>query len=395
MSIVKPPIALLLGEALLALVTRMMSSIMVLDLSISLLFWQNSAQAVLLGFSWRKFWAYASDWDQALPHLPPDASAVVFVNGANVQSWDIWAGGVRQAFLPRGDHARIDRLLGKRGVLFDRHSLPAEDLLSKFAAARRRLSAKHCSWDECLALYQWVMRGAASYVPLVGIPAPVSLHEEDACFQRLLLSALGVRSTAERVSLLAAFHIGGLGAPSVVETLVASCASDLITLLSGSSTASLVARDSLRHALLLPPQQAEDWDGLVVRGMRFLSGYGFHITVSTDRFVGRVLDLLAAHSAHPHALLGPFDPAVFPASQRFCRVGLRAVFAQFRRASLPSCAWGDVAQWAPHVPVDCGFALADLARATGSALANAVQEWRAECALFRPDVPPPPSPRLA
>jgi hypothetical protein len=46
-SIVKPPIALLLGEALLALVTRMMSSIMVLDLSISLLFWQNSAQAVL------------------------------------------------------------------------------------------------------------------------------------------------------------------------------------------------------------------------------------------------------------------------------------------------------------------------------------------------------------
>lgn len=355
---------------------------------------------MLLGFSWRKFWAYASDWDQALPHLPPDASAVVFVNGANVQSWDIWAGGVRQAFLPRGDHARIDRLLGKRGVLFDRHSLPAEDLLSKFAAARRRLSAKHCSWDECLALYQWVMRGAASYVPLVGIPAPVSLHEEDACFQRLLLSALGVRSTAERVSLLAASHIGGLGAPSVVETLVASCASDLITLLSGSSTASLVARDSLRHALLLPPQQAEDWDGLVVRGMRFLSGYGFHITVSTDRFVGRVLDLLAAHSAHPHALLGPFDPAVFSASQRFCRVGLvantlRAVFAQFRRASLPSCAWGDVAQWAPHVPVDCGFALADLARATGSALANAAQEWRAECALFRPDVPPPPSYRLA
>ena len=238
------------------------------------------------------------------------------------------------------------------------------------------------------------MRGAASYVPLVGIPAPVSLHEEDACFQRLLLSALGVRSTAERVSLLAASHIGGLGAPSVVETLVASCASDLITLLSGSSTASLVARDSLRHALLLPPQQAEDWDGLVVRGMRFLSGYGygFHITVSTDRFVGRVLDLLAAHSAHPHALLGPFDPAVFSASQRFCRVGLRAVFAQFRRASLPSCAWGDVAQWAPHVPVDCGFALADLARATGSALANAVQEWRAECAFFRPDVPPPPLP---
>lgn len=291
------------------------------DLPVILAELSAGSVATGIGFSWRKFWAYASDWDQALPHLPPDASAVVFVNGANVQSWDIWAGGVRQAFLPRGDHARIDRLLGKRGVLFDRHSLPAEDLLSKFAAARRRLSAKHCSWDECLALYQWVMRGAASYVPLVGIPAPVSLHEEDVCFQRLLLSALGVRSTAERVSLLAASHIGGLGAPSVVETLVASCASDLITLLSGSSTASLVARDSLRHALLLPPQQAEDWDGLVVRGMRFLSGYGFHITVSTDRFVGRVLDLLAAHSAHPHALLGPFDPAVFPLRSGFVEWG--------------------------------------------------------------------------
>ena len=362
------------------------------DLPVILAELSAGSVATGIGFSWRKFWAYASDWDQALPHLPPDASAVVFVNGANVQSWDIWAGGVRQPFLPRGDHARIDRLVGKRGVLFDRHSLPAEDLLSKFAAARRRLSAKHCSWDECLALYQWVMRGAASYVPLVGIPAPVSLHEEDACFQRLLLSALGVRSTAERVSLLAASHIGGLGAPSVVETLVASCASDLITLLSGSSTASLVARDSLRHALLLPPQQAEDWDGLVVRGMRFLSGYGFHITVSTDRFVGRVLDLLAAHSAHPHALLGPFDPAVFPLRSGFVEWGWWptrcAPFLRNSVALLSPLVPGGMLRNGPRAfQLIAGLLLA---RATGSALANAAQEWRAECALFRPDVPPPP-----
>ena len=68
-------------------------------------------------------------------------------------------------------------------------------------------------------------------LPLVGIPSPVSLHEEDAAFQRLVLSGLGVRSTAERVSLLAASHSGGLGARSVVGTLVASCASDLVVLL--------------------------------------------------------------------------------------------------------------------------------------------------------------------
>jgi hypothetical protein len=35
------------GRSVASLVTRMMSSIVVLDLSISLLFWQNSAQAVL------------------------------------------------------------------------------------------------------------------------------------------------------------------------------------------------------------------------------------------------------------------------------------------------------------------------------------------------------------
>ena len=93
-------------------------------------------------------------------------------------------------------------------AVLDRHTLSAADLLGTFAAARRRLSMKYCTWDECVALYQWIVRGVAGYAPLVGIPSPVSLHEEDAAFQRLLLSGLGVRSTAERVSLLAASQSG-------------------------------------------------------------------------------------------------------------------------------------------------------------------------------------------
>lgn len=276
-----------------------------------------------IGFAWRKFWAFASDWDDALPHLSPLHPGVLSPDGASVTSWDIWSGGVLRASLPRVAGNKEERLLGKRGSVLDRHSLAAADLLGTFDAARRRLSMKHCTWDECVALYQWIVRGVAGYAPLVGIPSPVSLHEEDAAFQRLILSGLGIRSTAERVSLLAASHSGGLGAPSVVETLVASCASDLVVLLSGVSTASLVARDSLRYAMSVPAEEIEALDGLVVRAFRFLSGYGFYATVSTDRFVGCILDVLALGSSS-HSMVGPFSSSVFASAQRFCRIGALA-----------------------------------------------------------------------
>lgn len=364
------------------------------DLPLMLLELGAGSRATGIGFCWRKFWVFASDWDTVLPRLSPEAASVIHPDGADVRSWNIWSGGELRAFLPRGREDKEERLLGKRGCLSDRHTLSADDLLLKFAAARRRLSIKQCTWDECIALYQWIVRGTVAYVPLVGIPCPLQLHEEDASFQRLLLSALGVRSTAERVSLLVASHDGGLGAPSVVESLVASCASDLVMLLSGVSTASLCARDSLRHALSLPPNAIVDWDGLVVRGMRFLSGYGFHVTVSSDRLVGRILDELEPRGgAHP--MVGPFQHSVFLESQRFCRVGvlantIRGTLASFRLASLPLGQWGDPAQWAPHIMLaNVGFSAAVLARAVAAALTRAEAEWVVECSLFRPNSRPP------
>lgn len=352
------------------------------------------SQATGIGFSWRKFWAFCSDWDSALPLLSPAAAAVVSADGAQVVSWDIWAGGAQQAFLPRGREDREERLLGKRGFVFNRHEPAAADLLEKFASARRRLAYKRCSWEECVALYQWIMRGVAGYAPLVGIPHPLQLHAEDAAFQRLLLSVIGVRSTAERVSLVAAQQVGGLGAPSVVEAVAASCASDLITLLSGVSTASGVARDALRYAMSLPPDRVEAWDGLVLRGMRFLSGYGFYITVSTDRLVGRVLDVLASASPPPQPLIGPFDGDSFLAAQRFCRVGvlantIRTALVAFRGAALPMAHWDDPAHWVGHVSAACSFSALDVASAVGQCLQADSVEWRAECAMFRPRVLPP------
>ena len=100
------------------------------------------------------------------------------------------------------------------------------------------------------------MRGAIAYVPLVGLPPPIELHKIDAAFQHLLLAGLCVRSTVERMSLLVAASSGGLQIPSVVESVLAAAASDLLLLLSGYTTASILARDALQEVLFLPGAEA-------------------------------------------------------------------------------------------------------------------------------------------
>jgi hypothetical protein len=64
------------------------------------------------------------------------------------------------------------------------------------------------SWDEVAATIQLVVRGVLSYAPLVGTPTQVALHAEDAAYQRLILVGLDVRSTAEKVSLVASRSVG-------------------------------------------------------------------------------------------------------------------------------------------------------------------------------------------
>ena len=145
----------------------------------------------------------------------------------------------------------------------DRHSLASQDLVEKLAAVRQRIACKCCSWDEGLAMIQMIIGGVLSYAPLIGIPPPVALHQEDATLHRLLLSSLGTRTTAEHVSLSASRKVGGLGVPLLTDLLLAAVAADIIVLLSGTAPASLVARDTLRQALLCSaadlPRHAGCW----------------------------------------------------------------------------------------------------------------------------------------
>ena len=58
------------------------------------------------------------------------------------------------------------------------------------------------------------------------------------------------------MSLLVAASSGGLQIPSVVESVLAAAASDLLLLLSGYTTASILARDALQEVLFLPGAEA-------------------------------------------------------------------------------------------------------------------------------------------
>ena len=101
---------------------------------------------------------------------------------------------------------------------------------------------------------------------------PADLHGEDAAFQRLVLAGLGTRSTAERASLLVKRSCAGLQVASVVEAAVASVAKDVLLLLNGNTTASALARNSLREGMYLAPQETAGFVGVVPNAMRFLAG---------------------------------------------------------------------------------------------------------------------------
>ena len=188
---------------------------------------------------------------------------------------------MRDFTLPRSRGDQVDKLLGKHGTPLDRHSLASEDLLGRLPSARQRLAAKHCSWDETLAMMQWVLGGVLNYAPLIGLPAPADAHREDAAFHRLILSGLGVRRTAEHVSLSAPRSSGGLGAPLISELLVAAVASDVLLLLNGVEQAAAVARDTIRQAMDCPPHEVPDHAGLLSNALHFLAGYGLYLSLST------------------------------------------------------------------------------------------------------------------
>ena len=79
-------------------------------------------------------------------------------------------------------------------------------------------------------------------------------------------------------------------------------------LLNGGTLASDLARDALQEAMLSDPLTTDCSDGLVLKAMKFLSGYGIYLTVATDKLVGRMLDNYAArHKVRGHPLIVPFN----------------------------------------------------------------------------------------
>ena len=96
---------------------------------------------------------------------------------------DIWRGGTSPAQIPRAHVDSVEKLLGKRGPIGDRHSVAAEDLLSRLKGVCAMATAKKCAWDEVAALYQLVVRAVLSYAPLVGVLDAGSLHSEDSALR--------------------------------------------------------------------------------------------------------------------------------------------------------------------------------------------------------------------
>ena len=121
-----------------------------------------------IGYAWRKFTAYASDWDEAVPSIGLPFTP----NGSHVSGWDIWKGCVIQSFVPRAYSDTVEKLLGKRGTIEDRHSLAAGDTVSKINGLPLRIGIIRASWDEAAGMWQLIARGVVGYAPLVGTPPP-------------------------------------------------------------------------------------------------------------------------------------------------------------------------------------------------------------------------------
>ena len=298
-------------------------------------------------------------------------------------SYDIWQGRRGRNTLNRTLPGSVETLLGKITTFEDKHTLAADAVLVKLQQALRRLSQRRSSWDERLAFFQWIMRGAIAYVPLVGLPPPIELHKIDAAFQHLLLAGLGVRSTVERMSLLVAASSGGLQIPSVVESVLPPAASDLLLLLSGYTTASILARDALREVLFLPGAEAEQATGLVVQAIRLLAHYGIYINVQTDRFTSRVLDGLPAQSAH--LLVGPYKstpPSVTVARVGFVANTFRLLFQSWEMEGRPAHSWSAVGLWQEVLPPAFPFTPLQCSRAVAHAQAMAWRDWSIPSAPF-------------
>lgn len=304
--------------------------------------------------------------------------------------WDPLRGGTETCPVPRATADQVEALLGKRGTLNDRHTLAASDTVAKIARIRASLLRHNATWDAAAISFQWILRGVVSYCPLVGIPSPSDLHAGDAACQRLVISQMGIRRSAECVSSIAPFSCGGLQLPSCVECVVSSVAMDLSLLLNGTSLTSQVARDAVQAAMALPPETADDRHDLVCNAFRFLAGYGIYMETSTDRTVGRILDALQAQAGlTPQSMSDSYHKGSFSRCVRFCRIGkaansIRHSIATLRLLEIAKPEWPQAPVWANTLD-QIAVTADSISRAIHSALASSAQDWATETLLFRPN----------
>ena len=191
----------------------------------------------------------------------------------------------------------------------------------------------------------------------------------------------------ERVSLLAPREVGGLQLPSMVESMVSAVASDLLLLLNGITPASELARAELRMAMQLDPDAASAHQSLVCRAMSFLAGYGFYLTVPTERLLSRHLDhLQKLHGSSRAQLAGPADEWSHQQGAQYCRVGrfansLRRALASIRQA-VARQGWDSIQVWQQHLEPSSGLSPADCAAAMRKAVNASNSDWEVECRIF-------------
>ena len=73
-----------------------------------------------------------------------------------------------ESFVPRSFADSLEKLLGKRGTILDRHSIASVDTIERISALRIRIASMHASWDEAAMMLQIIARGIVGYVPVVG-----------------------------------------------------------------------------------------------------------------------------------------------------------------------------------------------------------------------------------
>ena len=168
-------------------------------------------------------------------------------------------------------------------------------------------------------------------------------------------------------------------------------------LLNGDTTAANVARDSLLEGMRTAPADADAYDGLIPRALRFLAGYGIHVTVATDRRVGRFLDILASRRGHvPQTLVGAFGHGRFQRGSAYCRVGRTANAVRLALAAGAGRPAGPgmrarVRRWAATLPPGSPLTAPVCASIYEEVLAQSDADWRAECGMsarpYTADIP--------